>query len=158
MLSAFNLEVKGKQGKLFSLECMFQASKVFEKGGPYTDLLYVSSYEAKKDARLKNSGKIIGFNFNGRQFPCEPKTLFYNWLYINTLVFNKNLAQEVLAYDAFTDIEFNPKKSLNCQAEAVAIYVALKRQGLLDVALRNQQSFYNVVFGKEKEGDLFAGL
>ena len=64
--------------------------------------------------------------------PLIPKTAFYNWLYINALLENPELAQKVLEYDAFTDIEFNPGKSLNCQAEAAALFVALNRQGLID--------------------------
>lgn len=155
-LSAFNLTVQGKSGKPISVECMFQSSKVFEQGGPYTDLLYATSREAKKDSRLKNSGKLIGFQFNSKDFPCEPKTLFYNWVYINTLLQNKELAREVLNYDAFTDIEFNPQKSLNCQAEAVAIYVLLARRGLLENALHDKDNFLQIVYGEKQETNLFA--
>ena len=37
--------------------------------------------------------------------------------------------------EAFTDIEFNPEKSLNCQARSCALYVALlKNGGLRDTA------------------------
>ena len=154
-LSAFNLTVQGKSGKPISVECMFQSSKVFEHGGPYTDLLYATSREAKKDSRLKNSGKLISFQFNSKDFPCEPKTLFYNWVYINTLLQNKELAQEVLNYDAFTDIEFNPQKSLNCQAEAVAIYVLLARRGLLENALHDKDNFLQIVYGEKQENTLF---
>ena len=32
-------------------------------------------------------------------------------------------------YDAFTDIEFNHNKSINCQAYSVALYQALKSRG-----------------------------
>ena len=46
-LSAFNLKVN-YNGKKTSLENIFQASKVFEYGGPCTDLLDVSPVEAKK--------------------------------------------------------------------------------------------------------------
>ena len=31
-------------------------------------------------------------------------------------------------YDAFTDIAFNLDKSINCQAEACAFYVALRKR------------------------------
>ena len=65
-LSAFNLMIKTKNGNTFSVESAFQASKVFEKGGPYKDLLEVSSRAAKKDERLKNSGKIIAFSIDGK--------------------------------------------------------------------------------------------
>lgn len=146
-LSAFNLMVKNKNGEdLFSVEAAFQASKVFEKGGPYTDLLYVSSKEAKKDKRLKTSGSIIGFNFQGEEFISRPKTFFYSWLYINALISNKELAEAIMDFDAFTDIEFNPQKSLNCQAEAVALFVALKKNDLLEKALKDKNSFRQIVY------------
>ena len=40
---------------------------------------------------------------------------------------NKELIQEILdcGYNAFTDIEYNPKKSINCQAQALAIGISL---------------------------------
>lgn len=146
-LSAFNLMVKNKNGEdSFSVEAAFQASKVFEKGGPYTDLLYVSSKEAKKDKRLKTSGSIIGFNFQGEEFISRPKTFFYSWLYINALISNKELAEAIMDFDAFTDIEFNPQKSLNCQAEAVALFVALKKNDLLEKALKDKNSFRQIVY------------
>ena len=49
-LSAFNLMLEDKaQGRQVSVECAFQASKVFERGGPFLDLLYASSGDAKRD-------------------------------------------------------------------------------------------------------------
>lgn len=145
-LSAFNLRIILKSGKSFSLESAFQGSKVFENGGAYTDLLYKSSREAKKDPRLKTSGNLKAFKYFGREFPLEPKTYFYNWLYVNALSQHQDLAKEVLQFDAFTDIEFNPKKSLNCQAEAVAIFVGLSRANLLDEALKDKDTFLKIVY------------
>ena len=148
-LSAFNLMIKTKNGKEFSVESAFQASKVFEKGGPYKDLLNVSSKNAKKDERLKNSGRIVAFRIDGKEFETEPKTYFYNWLYINTLHFHNELAEQLLEYDAFTDIVFNPQKSINCQAEAAAIYVSLVKQGMLEDALRDKNQFKEIVYPKK---------
>lgn len=145
-LSAFNLMMKSENGKEFSVESAFQAGKVFELGGPYLDLLYVPSKVAKRDERLKNSGKVIAFEFDRKRFETEPKTLFYNWLYINTLHLHKELARPLLDYDAFTDIEFNPQKSINCQAEAAAIYVSLSKQGLLEQALQDKERFKEIVY------------
>ena len=143
--------IKTKNGKKFSVESAFQASKVFEKGGPYKDLLDVSSREAKKDERLKNSGKIVAFQIDGKEFETEPKTYFYNWLYINTLHLYNELTEQLLIYDAFTDIAFNPQKSINCQAEAAAIYVSLAKQGLLKDALKDKQQFKEIVYLRKKE-------
>lgn len=158
-LSAFNLRIRTNKGKEISVESAFQASKVFENGGPYTDLLYVDSRISKKDKRIRNSGNIVGFRFDGRNFEIEPKTFFYNWLYINTLNLNKELGDRLIEFDAFTDIEFNPKKSLNCQAEAAAIYVSLRKQNLLDEALKDKDNFKKVVYqldaSKVEQSSLF---
>lgn len=147
-LSAFNLIIENNNGKRFSVESVFQASKVFEFGGPYKDLLNVSSKEAKKDMRLRNSGKLIAFKINGKTYKTTPKTLFYNWLYINALNMNTELTKQIIEYDAFTDIEFNPSKSINCQAQAAAIFVSLYRKGILEEALLDIDSFERIVYHK----------
>lgn len=144
-LSAFNL-MMNFDGKTFSVETAYQGGKIFEQGGPYTDLLDKPSIAAKKDMRLKNSGKITGLSFFGKDFPLKPVTFFYNWLYINALNQNEDLREEILKYDAFTDIVFSPQKSLNCQAAAAAIYVSLSKQNLLQTALESPQNFLNTVY------------
>lgn len=156
-LSAFNLIIKTKTGKEFSVESAFQASKVFEKGGPYKDLLDVPSRVAKKDERLRNSGKIIAFSIYNQTFNIEPKTYFYNWLYINTLHLHADLAEQILEYEAFSDIAFNPEKSINCQAEAAAIYVSLQKQNLLNEALKNKETFLDIVYPNYKPADSKTG-
>ncbi len=145
-LSAFHLTVRAGNGKEYSVESLFQAGKVFEHGGPYVDLLEVSSKAAKKDERLKNSGALVGFLLNGEAFETEPKTYFYDWLYINVLYLHDDLAARLMEYDAFTDIAFNPQKSLNCQAKAAAIFVSLKRKGMLGEALKSKEQFKKIVF------------
>ena len=147
-LSAFNLKITTKN-RSFSVENAFQSSKVFELGGPYIDLLDVSSKEAKKDERLKNSGKLIAFNYFKKLYPLEPKDFFYNWLYINALYLNLKFSKQILEYDAFTDIEFNPQKSINCQAKAAAIFVGLSRAKKLEEALLSHDNFLNIVYNKQ---------
>src|SRR5688572_1732239 len=61
-LSAFHLRVRVKQGDV-PLECAFQGSKVFERGGPFTDLYDADPRDAKRDPRLQQSGPLRGFNF-----------------------------------------------------------------------------------------------
>jgi hypothetical protein len=148
-LSAFNLMLRTKSGKVASIESTFQSSKVFEHGGPYTDLLFCSSREAKKDPRLKTSGKLVRFRFFEREWPLEPKTLFYDWLYILALSQNEDLALQLLEYDAFTDIEFNPDKSFNCQARSAALYVSLHRAGLLEHVLESEENYMVVMTRRE---------
>jgi len=38
----------------------------------------------KRDMRLKESGPLTGFKFENFWFPSEPKTAFYDWLYITS--------------------------------------------------------------------------
>ena len=150
-LSAFNLKIKSANSdKAFSVESAFQSSKVFEHGGPFKDLLNKSSREAKTDSRLKNSGALKAFKYFDKEFPLEPKTYFYDWLYINALNANSNLKNEILKYDSFTDIEFNPKKSLNCQAKAAAVFVGLNRAGIIDDALKDEKNFLKIVYQNSK--------
>ena len=121
-LSAFNLKIKG-----IPLECVFQASKVYQFGGPYKDLLKASPKDAKRDERHKSSGKLIYFEYEGNEFPLEPKTFFYDWLYIKAVKesIKPDFLKNIIQYSYFTDIEFNPKRSINCQAKTVAIIKAM---------------------------------
>jgi hypothetical protein len=145
-LSAFNLKITTqKHQKTFTVESAYQSSKVFENGGPYKELLWASSRDAKTDPRLKESGALIFFSFFGAEWSLEPKTAFYDWLYINSLHKNPEAISELSAYDAFTDIEFNPEKSINCQAYSVALYKALDSRGLLKDALSSKESYLEII-------------
>lgn len=145
-LSAFNLLITTpKYNNKFTVETAFQGSKVFEKQGPFRDLYGLDSRAAKRDPRLKSSGKLIHFEFYGRKFPLKPQTYFYDWLYINALYQNVDLSKEIMAFRAFTDIEFNPQRSINCQAHSAALYVSLKKHHLLEKALSSHEKFLQVL-------------
>lgn len=145
-LSAFNLLITTvKNNREYTVESAFQASKVFENGGPYVDLLDKTSMEAKKDKRLKTSGKLKKFKFYDFEWNLEPKTAFYDWLYINALKKNEDLSKELLHYNAFTDIEFNPEKSINCQAYAAALFVSLSKRGILSEVFFNKSSYLEAI-------------
>lgn len=149
-LSAFNLMVMNATGKgIASVECVFQSSKVFEGNKQFLDLLKVSSLEAKKDPRLKESGRLIAFRPNGKkdkEWGLNPITAYYDWVYINALKQHEEYHEELLSYDAFSDIEFNPKKSINCQAYSVALFCALSKRGILCEALSSQQKFLSIYY------------
>lgn len=145
-LSAFNLLITTRKHKrTFSVESAFQGSKVFQRGGPYIDLLEKPSREAKKDIRLRESGNLLRFAFFNTEFALKPRTLFYDWLYINALNQNEVVADQVLKYAGFTDIEFNPKKSINCQAYSAALYVSLSFSSLLSDALESPSVFEEIL-------------
>lgn len=151
-LSAFNLTVETPGGQTVSVECAFQGSKVFEGVGPYHDLYSASSREAKTDRRLRNSGEVVAFNYFGEEFPTEPQTAFYDWLYMTALTQRKSLRlEELLSYKGFSDIAFNPKRSISCQASAAALFVALNHKvpGAKEL-LRDWDSYRDLVSGENE--------
>src|SRR5215469_6005687 len=134
-LSAFHLKVRDDNIGEIRLEAAFQGSKVFERGGPFTDLYSVEGKSAKRDPRLQESGRLTGFRFNDFSFPLEPKTIFYDWLYVTAIFPHRDWLERLYLYSGFTDIEFNPGKSINCQARSCALFVSLMRNGLLEQAV-----------------------
>ena len=148
-LSAFNLLLKTPNGTKAAIEVLFQGSKVFSRGGPYTDIYQKTSIEAKKDERLKGSGHLLAFQYMDFEWPLSPQTAFYDWLYLSALQENSDLASELLKYDGFSDIEFNPKKSINCQAAAAALYKALVHRELLDRAMSSPKEFIKIHEGQK---------
>jgi type I restriction enzyme M protein len=143
-LSAFNL-VSQTGSRSITVECAFQASKVFENGGPYLDLLYATSKDAKRDERLRSSGRLLHFQHKGFRWPLEPKTLFYDWLYMRAVWDALPLRKYIVNFDAFTDIEFNPEKSVNCQARSAALFVSLHRAGKLEEAMSSIEGYLKVM-------------
>ena len=144
-LSAFNLKVRSEKLGEIPLECAFQGSKVFERGGPFTDLYFVDVRSAKKDPRLKESGKLVAFEFDGVPWPLEPKTAFYDWLYLGGIDPTVDRAQELLQYGGFSDIEFNPARSINCQARSIALLLSLMQRGEWGEAVKSPSGFLRII-------------
>ena len=136
-LSAFNMKITG-----VFIENVFQASKRYENGGPYLDLLDVAPKDAKRDERHKISGKLVAFVRNGEDWPLEPKTVFYDYIYVLAVIENFGCELDINEYNWFTDIEFNPGKSINCQARAVAIYKLIQEKAAFNV-LNDRSAWIN---------------
>jgi hypothetical protein len=149
-LSAFHLKVESKIG-LIPLESAYQGSKVFERGGPYTDLFELEARTAKRDVRLQESGRLIRFEFGGHTFPLSPPTVFYDWLYLTAIyphrAWLKDRLTEHEKFAGFTDIEFNPSKSINCQARSCALFVTLLKRELFDKVIQSPESFIEAMKG-----------
>lgn len=148
-LSAFNLKVHSEENGEIPLECAFQGSKIFEGGGPFTGLYEVNAKTAKRDLRLKTSGPLVRFEFEGVVFEPEPKTAFYDWLYIKAIYPHREWLERLHKYKGFTDIEFNPKKSFNCQAYSCALFVALMQRQQLDAAVSSKANYLALLTGTE---------
>lgn len=143
-LSAFNLKMI-KNEKSLSVECAYQGSKVFANGGPFSDLYDVSSKQAKTDERLRTSGNFTGYEFFGENFLINPVTAFYDWLYLTALSQNPSLSNQLFDFKAFSDIAFNPKKSLNCQARAAALFVSLCHRDEIDRVIEDKNYYIYLI-------------
>lgn len=142
-LSAFNLKVN-VEGKQYPLECVFQSSKVFENDGEeqYNNfLINVNPFEVKKKLRELNDGALKYFKLGNKRWELSTGTAFYDFLYCNALFLRKDLLENLLSYDVFTDIEFNPKKSINCQAKTICKFIALYKKGILEEAIGDVDKF-----------------
>lgn len=138
-LSALNLV--GDDG--LAVETKYQCGKIFEGGvGPFGANEFGTPSEARKAIRERAAGRhLVAFFHQGTTWPLAPCNLFYDWLYCATLAQNEELAKRMLQHNGFTDIEFNPEKSVSCQAAAAAYYVSLHAFGVLETALASAEDF-----------------
>ncbi len=118
---------------------------MFENGGPFTDLYWVTSREAKRDPRVRESGRLIRFQFEGRAYPLTPATVFYDWLYFKALYPHREWLRKRESWAGFTDIEFNPERSINCQARSFAAFISLQRRDRLDEARSSFEHFRSLM-------------
>ena len=141
-LSAFNLRMD-LGGVRCTVESVFQSGKVFEGGiGPFPDMCARDSRDVRHFVQERAAGHaLIAFDLAGERWATEPRTAFFFYLYLKALGDNPDLADGLMEYDAFTDIEFNPKRQINCQAAAAAFYVSLRRQGRLEWAMQTRENF-----------------
>lgn len=141
-LSAVNLKLDG-----YPLECVYQSSKHFEGDGRFDFLLYEKPEYARKYVRDNAFGDVICFVYNGMLFNRHPKTMFYDYIYIKAVCQSGIDLSKLLEYGAFTDIDFNPAVSYNCQARSCAILVHLLKNGTLNHHLSSVDSFRELYRG-----------
>lgn len=142
-LGAFRLGVDSrKAGGFVCVESLYQGSKVFAHAGPFPEVLRLDAVRAR--ALVREAGgeaPLVAFELHGQRWPLTPRRAFYDWLYLHALHANPQLVAALEGYGCFTDIEFNPARSVNCQAYAVALYVSLRACDRLDAALRDPAAF-----------------
>ena len=140
-LSALQLQKRLPDGFRTCLESAFQGSKVFLEGPNGHRLTQLPELYRNRDGkdvkrimRPWQKVPLKQFRFGDEEWPLEPKSAFYDWLYIRALCEHERsteIQQELMQYDGFTDIEFNPVKSFNCQARSCALFVALAQRAAL---------------------------
>lgn len=138
-LSAFNLKVHHPTVGVIPFEAAFQGSKTFLHRGQLGEAYGSAPREAKALAQsIDRNDELVGFTWSGELWPLEPKSWFYDWLYISAILESYVEATQLLRlYDGFTDIEFNPAKSFNCQARSCAIIASTRNDSQLRKFISN---------------------
>lgn len=145
--SAFNLRITLPDGHETTVECAYQGSKRTTSGGPYRDLYRATSLDAKRDERLRRADdRLVEFDYFGESWSLRPMTMFYDWLYLTALSqpHNDALRSAIARYEGFTDIEFNPEKSVSCQAASAALFVAQNLAGCLMESIASKGRFASI--------------
>lgn len=158
-LSAFNLMLD-YQGQSASVESIYQSSKTFTDGGPFLDIAWKSSLEAKRDERLKTSGNLVHFEYEGVTWPLLSSPNFYDFLYISALSQSK-FVSEIEIYQAFSDFAYSTRigkakkgRSWNCQARSLAIFKGLSYAHSLSELLRLLREFAIDTYREKEDGPL----
>ncbi|MCY4661563.1 MAG: hypothetical protein OXF93_17430 [Acidobacteria bacterium] len=124
-LSAMNLPAAGDlHGR--PVEAVYQAAKCYGDGGPDTQLSQ-SGYEAKRrDRERRRQGPLAGFRHQGRQWPLETGSAFYDWLWTRSALRHcgHGVVERLQRYEGFTD-QFHRPGALACQAKAAAIVAGM---------------------------------
>lgn len=138
-LSGFELRLEA-HGRRMAVESLFQGSKLCRAGkgvsGPHEELYDEDAVLAKRDPRLAKC-QLAGFRLFDEDWPLGawppqpgekdalPPSAFYDYLYFRALGQQPELAAKACSYAGFTDLEFTPGKSDNCQAYSAALFAAL---------------------------------
>ncbi len=124
-LSAMNLPAAGDP-HVRPVEAVYQAAKCYGDGGPGTQL-FRSGYEAKRhDRERRRQGPLAGFRHDGRHWPPETGSAFYDWLWTRSALRScgHGVVERLQRYDGFTD-QFHRPGALACQAKAAAIVAGM---------------------------------
>lgn len=153
-LSAFRLRIRLPNGATTSVESAYQGSKIFrDAGGPWPEVYRLPSAEAKAFSRSHEKDSIRGFDFFGEPWPLTPMTAFYDWLYVTALSQDSSLEAKLSEFMGFSDIAFNPARSVACQARSAAMFVALAKRRALPGALRSREAFLGAVSGASEAAE-----
>lgn len=86
-----------------------------------------------QDGKIYDSNEFKGYKLGDLFFDKDPYGLFYDYIYILALYQNKEYHEALKPYYFFTDIEFNPNKSINTQARSASIFKTLYDTNNIDI-------------------------
>ena len=116
------------------------------------DSLHRSFLSAHPGARMLevSGGSPLVLGAELSVFRLEPRTFFYDWLYVGALAGRPGLIDAVESYTAFTDIEFSSKRSINCRARSMSLFQGLRVAGVAGRALESADDFLRVCYGSSR--------
>ncbi len=124
-LSAMNLPAAGDpRGRV--VEAVYQGAKCYGAGGPDPRGLQ-SGYAAKKrDRERRREGPLGGFEHEGRRWPAETGSAFYDWLWTRSALarWGEALIERLQRFDGFTD-QFHRAGAVACQAKTAAMVAGM---------------------------------
>lgn len=126
----------------------------------YKNKSFYNSENICEYCRTRSERHLVSFSSGKVHWGIEPKSLFYDAVYISALLQNKHLSDCLVEYNAFTDIEFNQKVPysqnkgpFNCQARSCAIFSTLKKANYsneqISAIVRSPEKMYSL-YGKQE--------
>ena len=98
--------------------------------------------------KANKRAKLSHFVYKGEIFEinagvANSESYFYDFLYFRALRenFSKSEIRQILQYSIFTDIEFNHKVSINCQARSCALYHYALLNDKVDFYVESREKF-----------------
>ncbi len=126
-LSAMNLPAAGDiRGR--PVEAVYQAAKCYGGGGPDAPGCD-SGYAAKRrDRERRRDGPLAAFEHEGRRWPTESDSAFYDWLWTRSAIarWGIGIVDRLREYAAFSD-QFHRAGALACQAKTAAMVAGMGR-------------------------------
>lgn len=125
----------GKPYGKFKVENVFQAGKVFQGQTPEQHqqstqrILNMNPVQAKHTTKAMNSrSQLKGFKMFGHQFPLQPKTDYYDYVYMHGLAQHPKLGKQIASHNAFSDFFAVPGKTINTQSKSCTLFTSLVKK------------------------------
>lgn len=134
-------------------ECLDISDRLIEENGvyyiePQSDNPRELKSILKDFMKANKDAKISHFYYKDEIFEVDggvknSSSFFYDFLYFSALRdnFSQNELEQILEFNIFTDIEFNHKKSINCQARTCALYHYALLNNKVEFYMQSKENF-----------------
>ena len=122
-----NLRLPRHEEHRRTCRCRCHRCSYCHEGRPFLPRpLWPFKLEAELEARDQ---ELIGFEYLSETWPLDPPAALYDYIYLQAITQllsqHPEAGNELAVFEAFTDVEFNPKKSLSCQARTCSLFIGL---------------------------------